>query len=95
MALIHFTPEDYAWVNLPPLTPNHQGPIAIRIEEAADCEGIACGERLEAALSPEDLERWHETHANRGPVQPHSHMIATGLDPQTRSSIIAIRKGRA
>jgi hypothetical protein len=91
MALIHFTAADARQSLLPSIGPGHAGQTVIRIDEnVSDCEGIACGERLESMFSNEDLALWLETHAERPPVSRHSHLVVRGSDPETRASIFAV-----
>jgi hypothetical protein len=92
MPILHFTAEDKRQALLSSLTAGHLGMVTIRLEDADDCEGLECGERLEAALSTEDLALWHETHAERPPVAAHSHLIASGKNPETLESVYAIFK---
>jgi len=75
---------------LPSLTTDYTGVVAISCEEARECEGIKCGERLEAAFSAEDLGRWHDCHAERPPLRHHWHLTVRGLDPETREIISAV-----
>lgn len=44
MAIIHFTAEDARRIMLPALTAKYAGVLALRNEEAPECEGFACGE---------------------------------------------------
>ena len=90
MSVIRFTKEDVRRSMLPPLTAGYTGMVAISCEEARECEGIKCGERLEAVFSAEDLARWHESHAERPPLRPHWHLTVRGIDPETRELIFAI-----
>ena len=90
MPVISFTPEEKEEAMLPAFTA--AGEVAIGIENADDCEGIRCGERLESAFSAEQYAQWIEFHAERPPVAPHSHMVVRGADPKTRANIFAIFK---
>jgi|GEM_PF-5125107 hypothetical protein len=90
MAIIHFTAEQIREALLPSITPEYTGAPNIRIVDAAECEGIACGKRLESALPSEDYARWLDSHAERPPVRPHSHLIVRGVEPETNESIFAI-----
>jgi len=91
MAIIHFTAEVARQAGLSPKGPEHARQMLARIEEnVSDCEGIACGERLEAAFSSDDLALWLETHIERPPVARHSHLVIRGMEPETREFIFAI-----
>ena len=92
MAIVHITAEDRRLAALPLLTPEYGGEVGVSYQENVDCEGIACGERMEAAFSAEELARWHEWNADRGPMPPHSHMIVRGLNPETQPCILAVLK---
>jgi hypothetical protein len=89
----HFNAERVREAVLPPLTDKYAGEVAIGHEDADECEGVRCGERLEAALSSEEYARYLDSHAERPPLAPHSHMIVRGREPQTRSLIFAVFKG--
>jgi hypothetical protein len=86
MAIIRLTEKD----KLPEMPSEYKGDANVRIEDANECEGLRCGERLEAALPPEDLQIWLETHAERPPVASHSHLIVSGLNPKTHEKSFAI-----
>ena len=92
MAILHFTGEDVRQLLLPQLTEDYPGQVSVGWEAADDCEGIACGERIEAGFSPEKLALWHEWNADRGPMPRHSHMSVRGVDRETRPSIFAVLK---
>jgi hypothetical protein len=74
------------------MPPNYAGDASVRIEDASDCEGIGCGERLESALPTEDYELWLETHPERPPVGDHSHLVVHGDNPETSEMILAVFK---
>lgn len=90
MAIIRFTAEQVRQALLPSIMQKYTGAPNIRIVDAADCEGIACGERMESLLPSEEYERWLDCHAERPPVRPHSHLIVRGIEPETSESIFAI-----
>jgi hypothetical protein len=93
MPILHFTAEQGREATLPLLTQEYSGEVAVSISEAEDCEGIKCEGRPEAVLTAEDLALYHQTHVDRGPMPPHSHMVVQGLNPETRKAFFAILKG--
>jgi hypothetical protein len=92
MAIIQYTPEERRQIMLSPLDADHRGSIEIGSRDAVDCEGVECGARLEAALSAEDLECFHDTHPVRSPMPGHSHMVVRGVNPETPIQVFAVLK---
>jgi hypothetical protein len=90
MAIIQFTEEDKRRCFLTGLGSTHPGEIVVRIENAEDCEGLACAERLEMALPEEEYSHWLEFHSEREPLGKHSHLVARGRDPETLPTVMAV-----
>jgi hypothetical protein len=94
MALIHFTEEDISEFLRDPVgrDPAASEESWIGSEEASDCEGVRCGERLELVLPPEEYAAYIGIHGERGPLGPHSHMVLYGERPARRRRYYAVIK---
>jgi len=90
MAILHFTQEDAQRAVLQQITPNHCGEVYIHLEPADNCEGLACGARLESSFASDDYARWLDYNERRPPMPLHSHLIVSGKNPDTRKSISPI-----
>ena len=93
MAILCITAKSRRLACLPGLEPSHPGEVFVGPEKAEDCEGLACGERPEMALSAKEYAKWAEYHAERPPLKSHSHLVAYGLDPETRRSVTLVPRG--
>jgi hypothetical protein len=87
MPIIRFTENDKQLLSLAKLGPAHPGEIVVHIEEAEDCEGLACGERLEMALPPEEYAKWVDSHAEKPALEKHFHLVVQGQSPLTLPAI--------
>jgi hypothetical protein len=92
MPIIRLTKEEKRLAGLTPMPLNYTGDVSMRIEDASDCEGIGCGERMESVLSAGEYQLWLETHPARPPVAAHSHLIVHGDNPKTLEATMAIFK---
>jgi hypothetical protein len=94
MALIHFTEEDISEFLRDPVgrDPAASEESWIGSEEASDCEGVRCGERLELVLPPEEYAAYIGIHGERRALGPHSHMVLYGARPATRRRYYAVPK---
>jgi len=89
MALIKFSEQDRRRASLRGSDLAHSVELLVRIEDAMDCEGVRCGERLEMALSGDDYETWLEFHSERLALKKHSHLVVSGR-PETQAEVSAI-----
>jgi len=83
MPTIQFTERDLR-------SPFDSDLVMIRTEEATECEGEECGERV--FLSEEDERRYG--CRNPPPLPPHSHLVISGDNPPARTERYAILRER-
>jgi hypothetical protein len=85
MPMITFTKEDEQRIR----NPFHSELTVFHIEDALDCTGEECGERI--LLSKEDQERYG-CPTSQDPLGLHYHVVVSGINPTSGPWRYAVSK---